>query len=433
VKGLQLGAVDYLSKPFDFEEVCARLNAHLTLYHQHQQIEELLAQREQAEASERQQRLFVKALLDSAIALSSTLDLDEILQRILLDVGLVVPHDMALIVLVEHDQAWVASFHSTLPNRWRVPPGKIPVSEIGIIQTMRDTRRPHIIADTQITPLWLELSDQGALRSFIAAPIFADDKLIGTLNLLALPPDFYSESAAERLQAFALLASFALKNARLYEHAQELAVVQERERLARELHDSVSQTLFSANAIAETLPRIITPDTEKGRRYMNDLTQLTREAMAEMRSLMFELRPEVLTNSELGILIKQLCDIFALKTRLPVVFRSPDKLMMVAEQQVTYYRVAQEALNNIDRHAQATEVEISLERQPDGNLELRVRDNGIGFDPQSVPPHRTGLNMMRERAESIGAELIITSQPGHGTQVLLRGTAYDRSNSNSRR
>src|SRR5712692_8298135 len=164
VKGLQLGAVDYLSKPFDFEEVYARLETHLTLYRQRQQIEELLAQREQAEASERQQRLFVKALLDSAIALSSTLDLDEILQRILLDVGQVVPHDMALIVLVEHDQAWVASFHSTLPNRWRVPPGKIPVSEIGIIQTMRDTRRPHIIADTQITPLWLELSDQGALR-----------------------------------------------------------------------------------------------------------------------------------------------------------------------------------------------------------------------------------------------------------------------------
>jgi signal transduction histidine kinase len=420
VKGFEVGGIDYLTKPFEFEEVLVHVETHLTLHRQRKQIEQLLVQRELIEAAQREQHAVVGTLLNSAIALSSTLQLEEVLERILRGVRQVVKHDLAMIVLIEGEEAWVASLYRQPPVDSPVPTPRVSVQGIATLTAMRETRQCCIIADTQTNPLGIQWEGFEGLHSFIGAPIFADDEMIGVLCLKAQAPGFYTEDLSQRLQAFAVLAALAIKNARLYESAQELAMFQERQRLARELHDSVSQTLFSANAMAQALEHTVDLGSDKARRYVAELAQFTREAMGEMRALLFEFRPETLTRTQLGALLKQLCDPFTLKTQIAVSLDALEGILLPEKEQMVFYRVAQEALNNIAKHARATQVQVDLRRRTDG-LILCIQDNGRGFDPQHIPADHLGVRIMRERADSIGAELIISSQEGQGTAITLRG------------
>jgi signal transduction histidine kinase len=212
-------------------------------------------------------------------------------------------------------------------------------------------------------------------------------------------------------------------NAELYEHAQALAALRERQRLAQELHDAVNQSLFSAGLIAEVLPRLWERDIEEGRRSLEDLRRLTRGALAEMRMLLVELRPSALTDSELGDLLRLLGHALAGRANIPVAVSVAGQGALPAEVQVAFYRLCQEGLNNIAKHAKATRVEIRLQYDAEtAAVELHVRDNGRGFDPEHVPSGHYGLSMMRERAEAAGALLSVTSQPGHGTELTIRWT-----------
>jgi PAS domain S-box-containing protein len=202
------------------------------------------------------------------------------------------------------------------------------------------------------------------------------------------------------------------------------ALFQERQRLARELHDSVTQTVFAANTIVEVLPRILKSNTAKAEEYLIELRQLTRGAMAELRALMIELRPAALAQTELGVLIKQLCDVFTGNTRVEVVFDAPQKVFLPERMQIAFYRVAQEALNNIAKHAHATAVSVHLIRRAH-EVELRIEDNGPGLDLQTVAPDQTGIQFMQNYAQSCGAVLTIVSREGEGTVVRLTGAVDD--------
>jgi two-component system nitrate/nitrite sensor histidine kinase NarX len=215
-------------------------------------------------------------------------------------------------------------------------------------------------------------------------------------------------------------AAITMVNAELYGHAQALAVLEERQHLARNLHDAVNQSLFSAGLIAEVLPRLWDRDQAEARRSLEDLRRLTRGAMAEMRALLAELRPSTLTDSDLGDLLRLLGNAFSGRTNLPVAITVVEELTLPAEAQIAFYRMCQEALNNVAKHAKASQVEINL-KQEETLIELCIRDNGLGFNPEStVTGGHYGLTMMRERAESAGAVLTVTSQPGHGTELTLR-------------
>jgi PAS domain S-box-containing protein len=202
------------------------------------------------------------------------------------------------------------------------------------------------------------------------------------------------------------------------------ALFQERQRLARELHDSVTQTVFAANTLVEILPRVLDRDVVKAGEYIVELRQLTRGAMAELRALMIELRPAALAQTELGVLIKQLCDVFTGNTRVDVAFYAPQKVFLPEPTQVAFYRVAQEALNNIARHAHATAVSVHL-IQHGYEVELRVEDNGPGFDPRIVVPDQTGIQSMQGHAQSCGAVLLIVTHEGKGTIVKLTRAVDD--------
>jgi two-component system nitrate/nitrite sensor histidine kinase NarX len=196
-------------------------------------------------------------------------------------------------------------------------------------------------------------------------------------------------------------------------------MLEERQRLAHDLHDAVNQTLFSASLIAEVLPRMWEKDQAEARRSLDDLCRLTRGALAEMRGLLAELQPSKLTDSDLGDLLRQLGNALSGRTGIPVMVTITGKFTLPAEIQMAFYRVCQETLLNVARHAKASRVEINL--QQDGDvIELRIRDNGQGFDPEQTFPGHNGLSMMRERAEAVGVQLSITSRPGQGTELTLR-------------
>lgn len=210
----------------------------------------------------------------------------------------------------------------------------------------------------------------------------------------------------------------AMENARLYAQAEQAATAAERSRLARELHDAVTQTLFSASLIADVLPRIWERSQEKGMHSLEELRQLTRGALAEMRTLLLEMRPESLERAELKPLLAQLADAFIGRVRVPVDLQIQGECALTHEVKIVFYRIAQETLNNIAKHAGARQVELRLECQP-GQMSLFIRDDGLGFDADSIPPGHLGIAIMQERASSIGAHLLLDSLPGRGTTVEL--------------
>jgi nitrate/nitrite-specific signal transduction histidine kinase len=210
----------------------------------------------------------------------------------------------------------------------------------------------------------------------------------------------------------------AMENARLYEQAQHTAIAAERSRLARELHDAVTQTLFSANLIADVIPRIWRRDPEEGLQNLEELRQLTRGALAEMRTLLLEMRPEALERSDIKSLLTQLGDAFVGRVRVPVSLAIQGDCELTHEVKIVFYRVAQEALNNIAKHSGARQVELCLECQP-GQMNLTIQDDGLGFESDSIQPDHMGISIMHERASSIGACLQVESQVGQGTTVRL--------------
>lgn len=204
---------------------------------------------------------------------------------------------------------------------------------------------------------------------------------------------------------------------RLYQQGRELAALQERQRIARDLHDAVSQLLFSANLMTETLQVQAVTQPDKVGPGLERLGQLTRGALAEMRTLLFELRPEALVKADLSEIIGQLANALAGRTGTHVLL-DLDELHLPPEQQMAFYRVAQEALNNVAKHAAALQAVVVLRCLPDGAA-LMIQDNGSGFTLREVPDGHFGLSGMQERAQSIGADLIVESEPGSGTRVFL--------------
>jgi signal transduction histidine kinase len=201
--------------------------------------------------------------------------------------------------------------------------------------------------------------------------------------------------------------------------AQQAATLAERNRLARDLHDAVTQTLFSASIMAEALPRVWDRDPAEGKRRLEELRQLTRGALAEMRALLLELRPAALAERPLSSLLRHLADVMTSRTLVPVAFNVSGMYDPAPHVKTAFYRIAQEALNNIAKHSGANQVALDLHSEA-GRVMLSIVDNGSGFDTGSTLPDQLGLTIMRERAEGIGAALQIDSQPGQGTLVEIQ-------------
>ncbi|HZW02804.1 MAG TPA: two-component regulator propeller domain-containing protein, partial [Anaerolineaceae bacterium] len=262
----------------------------------------------------------------------------------------------------------------------------------------------------------LPFADCAAL---LAVPVSIEARTAGGLLLLFNEPQIFSDETLKTGYMFADQAALAIANARLRAHAEEIAVAAERNRLARDLHDAVTQTLFATSIIADVLPRIWDRNPEEGKKRLLEVRELTRGALAEMRTLLLELRPSALLDAPLGELLNQLCDAFRGRSRVAVKFDGDDEApRLEPDAQVVFYRIAQEALNNIAKHARASQVTVSL-RDDGQRVALQIIDDGVGFDPAASRPDHFGLTFMRERAQVIGAACQIESAPERGTVVSL--------------
>lgn len=268
----------------------------------------------------------------------------------------------------------------------------------------------------------------------VSVPLVARGRAVGVLNLVrrdtwdaddpvvdgGAPPDGAPLAPELRslLAAIGQQVGMALENATLYAQAEATAAAAERNRLARELHDAVSQTLFTASLIADTLPRLWERDPAEAARQLGALQRLTRGAQAEMRTLLLELRPAALVETDLATLLGHLARAVAARADAEVAL-DVAPVDLAVDTKIALYRIAQEALNNVVKHADARHVWITLRPTPAGTL-LEIRDDGRGFDSEAVAPDHFGLQTMRERAAALGGSLAIESVVGGGTVVRYR-------------
>jgi len=367
------------------------------------------------------------ALLEISQTLASTLEPQPGL--ILDQLRVLIPYTHAGLFTLE-DSTLMAQSIRGVERLEKSAPFRIRLSGNESMPALFNSRRPTHIANlsgdepsAKFVRTLLE-GDSAALlegaQSLLWVPLRVKNRIIGGIGITHAERDFFTPHQADLALTIANQAALTLVNAELYEHALTLAALQERQRLAQNLHDAVNQSLFSAGLIAEVLPRLWERDPEEARRSLEDLRRLTRGALAEMRGLLAELRPSTLVDSSLGDLLRQLANAFTGRTNIPASVTIAGEPVLSAEVQVAFYRICQEALNNIAKHAGASRVEIDARSIPAG-LELHICDNGRGFDSSELAPAgHYGLGMMRERAEAAGAALTITSRPGQGTELTLR-------------
>jgi len=260
----------------------------------------------------------------------------------------------------------------------------------------------------------------GCIPCWIGAPLLTAGEAIGVLVVKDPVGEETTEQILTTLEAFSSHAAIAIANARLLRQAGAAAALEERNRLARDLHDAVTQTLFSVSLIAEALPALWQKEPAAAMPYLQKLNRLARSALAEMRNLLLELRPSALAETSFTQLLTNLKDAYSGGFNIPLQVDSRDHCEhdLPYEIKIAFYRVAQEALNNLSRHSNAQNALIRFTYEKCGAT-LIIRDDGRGFDPRQPSSGRMGLKTMRERAEAVGADLEVTSQPGLGTTITL--------------
>lgn len=262
------------------------------------------------------------------------------------------------------------------------------------------------------------------LKDFLGVPIRDGEEVLGIIFLAnRRGPGGFTADDQDLLTLFAAHAAIAITNARLYERNRELTVMAERNRLARELHDAVAQKLFSLRLTAQAAAALADRDPARTVAELGQVERLAAEALAELRAVIFELRPADLGDDGLaGSLrkhIEVLDRVYETEVSFAAVPADGPGITLPQEHETVVFRIAQEALYNALRHAGATSIRVRLGTQ-DGQVVLEVADDGAGFDPlHQNGRDGLGLTSMRERAASAGGSLSIGAAPGAGTVVRL--------------
>jgi signal transduction histidine kinase len=288
-----------------------------------------------------------------------------------------------------------------------------------MLQEARPQRLSDITKDPRFVGDWPPAHP--ALKDFLGMPVMDDEDILGAIYLANKRGGAGFTDADERmLSVLAAHAAIALTNARLYEQSRELTIVQERQRIARELHDAVAQKLFSLRLTADAAATLAEVDPAKAAAELATVRRLAAEAADELRQVVIELRPADLAGDGLPAVLGKQVDVLNRVggTTVTLVVEGWRRLPIAKEEAVL--RVAQEALHNAMRHAEASSITVRL-AAADGRAELVVTDNGVGFDVSAATrgAHRLGLASMRERARAAGGRLSVRSRPRSGTTVTL--------------
>jgi PAS domain S-box-containing protein len=375
----------------------------------------------------------LETLLTVAQSVASTLELPTLLALVLDQLKSVVDHDGAAIMLHEGDEIVIVETRDYRSDGSHMNPEMVghrfPIGRAGRIWEALRRRESVIISDVRSDePLAREYrATVGAeltttfegVRSYLAIPLASRERVFGFVRLSWTRPDAFISRDAELATAFAAQVAIALENAGFFDLVQLGAAFAERHWLARDLHDSVAQSLFSITLFARAAEIGLTqagvdPSGAVGQ-SIGQLRMLTHGALAEMRALIFELRPDALAEEGLVAALQRQAAALTAREGLPITVEGPDeRLPLTPDVEEHLYRLAMEVLHNTIRHASATRAWITISSEDD-QLVVAIGDDGCGFDPTLARPGHMGLTTMADRAERIGGQLIIESSPGNGT------------------
>ncbi len=376
------------------------------LVQSNQSLRREVEDRVRLQAEEQQQRTYAEALRDTAAAIAKSPDLADVSSEVVLGVQRLISNDLTALILLEESGPELAEH--------RVGFGYDPVDMTTPIADLSVYRR--LLDGGGVTVLDGPERSFGPAGSVVGVPLRTADQVIGFLVVESATRGFFTTGHAERLGAVADLAAASISNARLVARVSEIATTEERQRLARELHDAVNQSLWASALTAESLVADL-KDHPELKEKASRLGSLTRGALAEMRTLLLELRPSELTEVPLAELIAHLLGAVEARRTLDVAV-DLQPVALPEDIHLTFYRIAQEALSNTVRHAGATSLEIRLTGYPKPTLV--ISDNGSGFDPEANAPGHLGVQNMRDRAAAAELDFSLETAVDRGTTIRIR-------------
>lgn len=362
----------------------------------------------------------LKAMSDAVLAMTSELRTESILQKLVESARALVQAQYAALGIPDGEGGFAQFITSGMSDELMQAIGPLPRTH-GLLGAMLAETAPYRARDIRMDPRfeWWPAAHP-AMTSFLGVPIVSRGAVIAAFYLTdKIGADEFTRDDQSTIEMLAAHSAVAIENARLFERSRELSVVEERNRLARELHDSVSQTLFSMSLVADGAATLVERDAAQAKAKLEELREMARAAVREMRSLIFELRPAELEADGLAATLRKHLEVLRRVYGTEIGFKERGWARPLPAVELEIYRIAQEALSNALKHAQAgrIEVELTLRR---GTARLAVSDDGAGFDPADaqIRATRLGITSMEERAEALGGQLSIESGP-QGTRVEL--------------
>jgi signal transduction histidine kinase len=364
----------------------------------------------------------LRAVSDAVLAVAAELSVDEVLQRLVDGARELAGARFAALGIPDGEGGFSRFLVSGMDDRLIAAMGPLPRTH-GLLGAMLEPggsfRTEDIHSHARFRGWWPD--EHPDMRSFLGVPIVARDGVIGAFYLTEKEgPAPFGDEDQDVIELLAAHAAIAITNARLYERSRELSILSERNRLALELHDVVSQKLFSLVLSAEAAAMLLDRDVPAARGQIDRLQQLAREALDELRLLILELRPPDLERDGLAGALRKEVDMLRQLHDVDIVLEVEDGVGGGARD-ADVLRIAQEALHNALRHAAPDRVSIRIAENGDRVLVVEVVDDGVGFEPGDgeLRSKHLGLTSMEERARSIGGRLELLSAPGAGTTVRL--------------
>ena len=362
----------------------------------------------------------LRAVSTAVLAVTAHLSVREVLQTIVTAARRLLDARYAALGIPDDSGSFAEFLADGISDeQWRAI-GPLP-RQHGLLGTMLRDPNPVRLADIRAHPDfgWWP-ADHPVLTDFVGMPIVDGDRILGELFLAnKVTPGGFTAEDEELLRLLAAHAAIALVNARLYERSRELSIVEERQRIARELHDAVTQKLFSLRLTADAAATLVALDPARAVDELGIVRRLAAEVADELRAIVVGLRPVDLAGDGLDVALRKQAELLDRVHGSAVRFSGGPVPRLTAAAEEAAYRIAQEALHNALRHGSPSTVEVTLDASG-GTVRLEVADDGRGFDlGPAGAAGRLGLASMRDRARAAGGRLELRSSPGAGTTVRL--------------
>ncbi|MBI1885664.1 MAG: GAF domain-containing protein [Chloroflexi bacterium] len=386
-------------------------------------LNEMYRQLEQRRELERQRAEEWKALFEVGKEVTASPDLQGVLQSVVERAARLLGSDVAALMLLEPDEKYLrmtahVGMHTAGMEQLRL------LAEHGLQGYVLETGKPAVVHDYQSDPRLrnrpARLVAEEGMVSAISVPFSVKGRVLGTLSVGNRQRTEFSERHAELLAAFANWAAVAVETSALYDQVESLARLEERDRIAMDLHDGIIQSIYAVGLNLEEVAERAGESPDRVRERLDTAIDSLNAVIRDIRSYIFDLRPEVSQVPDLSVALNALVQEVRINTLMDVTLDMDGEVEQVSEEQgLALYHIVQEALNNVAKHAKASSAAVRL-RCADGHVRIEVTDNGVGFvTDEQTDGGKQGLRNMTDRARSVGAHLQIRSAPGQGTRVRV--------------